>query len=121
VYLQDVMATSLDLAGAEKPAHVFFNSVLPMIQSPQQASPYASVYGSYLAVQRSITHDGWKLMVYPKAKVMRLYHLVNDPLEMNDLAGEAAHAERKADLLQRLIALGQTLGDQVNLAAAAQP
>jgi choline-sulfatase len=117
VYLQDAMASALDLAGAEKPAHVFFNSVVPMIKSPQQASPYDSIYSSYLALQRSITHDGWKLMVYPKANVMRLYHLAQDPLEMNDLASDQAHAATKADLLKRLIALSKNLGDELNLAS----
>jgi choline-sulfatase len=121
VYLQDVMATSLDLAGAEKPAHVFFNSVVPMIKSAQQASPYESIYGSYLAQQRSITHDGWKLMVYPKANVSRLYHLAQDPLEMKDLASDPVHAATKADLLKRLIALNKTLGDKLDLATTGAP
>jgi arylsulfatase A-like enzyme len=117
IYLQDVMATSLDLAGAEKPGHVFFNSLRPLLDGTRKQSHYESVYGGYLGLQRSITHDGWKLIAYPKARVMRLYHLANDPLEMKDLVADAAHAKQKADLFQRLLALQKSLGDKVDLAA----
>ncbi len=116
IYLQDVMATSLELAGAEKPSHVFFNSLMPLIQDDAKPSPYESIYGAYLTAQRAITHDGYKLIVYPKAKVVRLYHLMKDPLEMSDLANDPQHAAVKADLLKRLIALSSELGDAVSVA-----
>jgi arylsulfatase A-like enzyme len=37
IYLQDVMATALDLAGAEKPAHIFFNSLRPLLNGEQSS------------------------------------------------------------------------------------
>lgn len=119
IYLQDVMATTLELAGADKPEHVFYTSLLPRL-GPADAPPrrpYASIYGSYLDRQRSITHDGWKLIVYPTAKVVRLYHLADDPQETVDLAAMPAHANRLSDLFVRLVALQQQLGDTVDLAA----
>jgi choline-sulfatase len=116
IYLQDAMATALDLAGAEKPAHVFFNSLRPLLDGKQQPSSYDSIYGSYLELQRSITHEGWKLIAYPKPKVLRLYNLSEDPQEMNDLANAPQHTERIAMLLQKLTDLQKRLGDQVSLA-----
>ncbi len=113
IYLQDVMATALDLAGAEKPAHVFFNSLRPLLNG--EKSRYESVYGAYLELQRAITHDGWKLIAYPKAKVLRLYHLAEDPQEMQDLAAKPEHAAKLKDLLQRLVKLSADLHDEVDL------
>jgi arylsulfatase A-like enzyme len=117
IYLQDVMATSLDLAGADKPAHVFFNSLRPLLSSQQKQSNYESVYGGYLELQRAVTHDGWKLIAYPKAGVLRLYHLAKDPQEMTDLAADAKHAKRKAELFTKLLALQGQFGDKLDLAA----
>jgi len=113
IYLQDVMATALDLADAEKPAHVFFNSLRPLLNG--EKSRYESVYGAYLELQRAITHDGWKLIAYPKAKVLRLYHLAEDPQEMQDLAAKTEHAAKVKDLLQRLVKLSTDLHDKVDL------
>lgn len=86
IYLQDVMATSLELAGVEKPEHVEFNSLLPMLDG--KPSPYESIYGAYLELQRSVRTDNYKLILYPKAGVVRLFDLREDPLEMNDLASK---------------------------------
>jgi arylsulfatase A-like enzyme len=115
IYLQDAMATALDLAGAEKPKHVFFNSLLPLLKGEQQTSSYDSVYGAYLNVQRAITHDGWKLIAYPKAKALRLYHLAKDPQEMHDLAAKPEQAAMKRQMFERLVKLSADLGDKVDL------
>ncbi|MDZ4402479.1 MAG: DUF4976 domain-containing protein [Prosthecobacter sp.] len=110
------MATALDLAGAEKPKHVFYNSLRPLLNGGQKQSNYESVYGAYLELQRAITHDGWKLIAYPKAKVLRLYHLAQNPQEMNDLAANPEHAAMKKSLFERLVKLSAEMGDRVDLA-----
>ncbi len=117
IYLQDAMATALDLAAAQKPAHVFFNSLRLLLDGKQKQSNYESIYGGYLELQRAITYDGWKLIAYPKAGVVRLYHLARDPLEMTDLVADPVHAKRKAELFNRLLALQNSLTDKVDLAA----
>ncbi len=113
IYLQDVMATTLELAGAERPPHVFFRSLLPLLNGKQKTSSYESIFGAYLELQRAITHEGWKLITYPKAGVTRLYDLAADPQEMKDLAADPKHARRKAELMSRLIALQKKLGDKL--------
>lgn len=117
IYLQDVMPTTLELAGAAKPDHVWFHSLLPMLQGKAKKSAYDEVYGAYLEVQRSITVDGKKLIVYPKAKRMRLYDLKKDPQETNDLAGEPKHQATLDKLFIRLLAKQKELGDSLNLLA----
>ena len=118
IYLQDVMPTTLELAGAQQPKHVFFKSLLSRLgqtKSDASSRPYESIYGSYLTLQRSITHDGWKLIIYPDAKVLRLYHLQHDPHETIDLAGQPDHAEQMTQLFDRFVQLQRELKDPIDV------
>ncbi len=113
IYLQDVMPTTLELAGINKPEHVEFNSLLPLLAGGQ--SPYESIYGCYLAKQRSIRTDQYKLIAYPEAKTLRLYDIERDPLEKNDLAQAPGMKPILADLFERLIALQTKMNDDLDL------
>jgi choline-sulfatase len=117
IYLQDVMATTLELAGAAPPAHVYFRSFLPLLRDPAAKSRYPAVYGAYLDLQRAVIHDGYKLILYPAAKVARLYHLAQDPLEQHDLAASATHAPVARTLFAKLRAEQASLRDALALAA----
>ena len=68
MFSQDVMATSLELAGVSKPDYVEFNSFYDLAKGEQKESHYDAIYGGYKKVQRMIRKDGYKLLVYPKAK-----------------------------------------------------
>jgi arylsulfatase A-like enzyme len=73
VYLQDVMATTLDLADVAKPKYVEFNSWLPLIEDASRESSYDAVYGCYLKdKQRMIRLGDYKLIAYPRAARLRL-------------------------------------------------
>ncbi|MHC2069609.1 sulfatase-like hydrolase/transferase [Bremerella sp. T1] len=117
VYLQDIMPTTLELAGIDKPEHVEFVSLLPLIRGEKDQS-YDAIYNCYLNVQRSITDDGFKLMVYPKAKKVKLFDLKNDPQEMKDLAGDSAYAEKKQQLFATLEQWQTHVGDPLPLDAS---
>ncbi|MFT7639434.1 MAG: arylsulfatase A-like enzyme [Pirellulaceae bacterium] len=114
IYLQDVMPTTLELANVKKPAHVDFHSLLPLIKG-EDVKSYDAIYGAYLSVQRSVKMDGFKLLMYPQAKVARLYNVADDPLEMKDLAGKAEYKDIQTKLFKRLLELQKELGDSVNL------
>ncbi len=118
IYLQDVMPTALELAGVPKPSHVDFHSLLPLLLGERTQSAYPSIYGGYLELQRAVIHEGWKLIAYPKAGVLRLYDLGTDPQEMKDLASEPAQGARRRQLFERLLALQQQLDDTLDLRAA---
>jgi arylsulfatase A-like enzyme len=114
VYLQDLMPTALELAGADR-EQVEFHSLLPLLRGQADRSPYEDIYGAYLDRQRAVIHDGWKLIVYPRAQAARLYHVARDPQELIDLADDPNHAERKQMLWQRLVRLQAQLDDTLEL------
>jgi choline-sulfatase len=111
VYLQDIMATALDIAEAPKPEQVEFNSLLPLATGKTEQSAYGSIYGAYFGTQRMLRTDRYKMIIYPTINVVRLYDMVNDPLEMVDLA-EASDCP--VDLLTTLFAQFQQLQQKMN-------
>ena len=118
VYLQDVMATALDLAGIAAPPQVEFQSLRPWLTAPETATRRETIYAAYLDVQRAVIHDGWKLIVYPRAKRLRLYHLTEDPQEQHDLEGHTEHAAQLDRLWELLRAQQVQLGDTLDLRAS---
>ncbi len=115
IYLQDVMPTTLELAGVPIPEQVGFESLVPFLEGSVSAQPRESIYGAYLGLQRAIIEDGYKLVVYPKIKVTRLYHLDSDPGEAHDLAGDPAQRSRLESLYQSLKQQQRELGDSIDL------
>jgi arylsulfatase A-like enzyme len=115
IYLQDVMPTALELAGVAKPDHVDFHSLLPLIEKREQRSSYDAIYGAYLGLQRMIESDGFKLIVYPKANRVRLYHVASDPLEKVDLAEDPKYRPEIARLANVLRKWQQVTGDTLSL------
>ena len=117
IYLQDIMPTTLELAGVDKPAHVQFKSLTPLIHGDQQ-SHYEAIYGAYLQVQRMVTEGDYKLILYPAIARARMYNVAKDPKEMNDLAEQSAYEPIKRRLFSRLLALQSEMGDELDLQAA---
>jgi arylsulfatase A-like enzyme len=115
VYLQDIMASTLELAGMKKPEYVEFNSLMPFIRGERSESFYLAIYGCYKDLQRMIRADGFKLIVYPRIKTMRLYDLSNDPLELNDLADNKDYNEVKMKLYNQLLQLQKEMDDPLDL------
>jgi len=115
IYLQDVMPTTLELAGVEKPEHVEFNSLLPLLTGQQKESNYPSVYGAFLESQRSVRAFGYKMILYPSVGKVRLYDLGKDPLEQNDLADDDSTVEIQKRLFRELRKLQVDVGDELDL------
>lgn len=113
IYLQDAMATSLDLAGAPL-ENVEFKSVLPLV-ADKQATSYSTIYGAYLNTQRAIIQDNYKLVLYPKAKSIELYDLVNDPNEINNLASKTDMSVKIKSLFDSLRQEQELLDDKLKL------
>ena len=113
VYLQDVMATSLDVAGIEKPEYVDFHSFMDIIEGERAQSHYEAIYGAYIDYQRMIRKDGFKLIVYPRINKLLLYDLENDPDEINNLAEDPAYADKVDALYRDLAELQEKMGDDL--------
>ena len=116
IYLQDVMATALDISGIEKPEYIEFNSLLNLAKGIQTKSKYKSIYGVYRPDrQRMIRKDNYKLILYPKAKQIRLYNLNEDPLELNDIADNPKNFDKIKSLFKDLVQLQKEKGDVLDL------
>lgn len=118
VYLQDVMASALELAGVEKPDFVEFNSLIDLAKEPAKSGNYDAIYGCYTNAQRMIRKDGYKLIVYPIAEVTLLFDMLNDPLELNNLSGKAKYGELRQTLFNDLLNLQAAMDDTTDLKPA---
>ena len=119
IYLQDVMATSLELAGIEKSKEVDYTSILPLATGKTDKSVYDAIYGAYFGTQRMIRTDKYKMIIYPKANKVRLYDIINDPKEMHDLA-ESKSKNKKIlkKLFKKFKKLQKQMGDVVDVTAS---
>ncbi|MBT3667434.1 MAG: sulfatase-like hydrolase/transferase [Opitutae bacterium] len=116
IYLQDIMATSLAIAEIKKPEHVEFTNILPLALGKTKKSPYKEIYGAYLNVQRSITKNNIKLLVYPNVPLIRIFDITQDPEEKNDISNTTIGKKLKLKLFPRLLKLQEQMGDQLDLA-----
>ena len=117
IYMQNVMPTTLEMAGVTKPEHVEFESLLPLLKD---GSPEVSgdVYGAYINVQRMVTVGNEKLVMYPKTGVSLLYNLKDDPEELRDLSSkDGSHATKKR-LFKEFLVHQQVVGDTLDAVAA---
>ena len=118
VYLQDIMATSLELANVKTTNTIEFNSLLSTAKGTSQEKIYKNgIYGAYIDYQRMIRKDGFKLIVYPKIKKTVLFDLKNDPLEINDLSKNVSFLKKKTDLFSGLLSLQKKFGDPLDLSS----
>jgi len=114
VYIQDIVPTSLELAGTKPPGSHYFKSLLPTLEDSSR-EPHDTIYGAYLKLQRMAISGDWKIIWYPKAQKLLLFDLAADPLEMHDLSGDPAHAERLAAMQKVLAEEMQRQGDSLSL------
>ena len=115
IYIQDAMATTLDLAGIKKPEYVEFKSLLPILNG-ETKTHYDKIYGKYIDKQRMILDGDWKLIMYTYAeKKMRLFNIKKDPLEMNDQIDNPEYAPKVKQLRSEFIELQKDMGDDLDI------
>ena len=114
IYLQDAMATSLDIAEADE-SGVEFKSLLPAIEENENVYPH--VYGAYLDTQRAIIKDNFKLILYPQGSIVQLYDLQQDPDELDDLAQLESSKSIIKELFQLLLEEQKRQNDRLDLVA----
>jgi arylsulfatase A-like enzyme len=114
VYLQDVVPTTLELAGAPVPECIDFKSLLPLVRGQRQRN-YDAIYGAYLQRQRMVRQDGFKLILYPTVPQVLLFDLRADPDETINLADDPKHLATKKRLFAALLELQQETGDALDL------
>ena len=116
IYLQDVVPTTLELAGVKVPDYIEFQSLLPhMGKCKVGVERRDAIYGAYLMKQRAVISDGFKLILYPEGKVARLYNLKDDPQEMHDLAAKPEQLATMKRLFGKLLKLQKEFDDPLDL------
>ncbi|MGL1885120.1 MAG: sulfatase-like hydrolase/transferase [Reichenbachiella sp.] len=115
VYLQDMMASILDLCGVDIPTYVEFKSLKPIIKSYANDSIRTSIYGAYLDLQRMVRKGNVKMILYPDVPIAELYDLASDPFETIDLSTDPAYINVKDELFDELLSLQLQFGDHLKL------
>ncbi len=117
--LQDVMPTLLDMAGIKIPQSCCGES---LIQPAKRTHLYCESNEGATAV-RMVMDATHKLIWYPAGNRFHLFDLVNDREETKDLSDDPAHAEKRKELAQILLAelYGEDLGWIKNGALAGLP
>ncbi len=114
VYLQDVMPTTLEWAGAERPETVEFRSLLPLLRGEREQN-YEAIYGGYMNLQRMVTDGRRKLIYYPNAEKYLFFNLETDPDEVVNLIDEPDYAAEIESYKKQLVQLQGQVGDELEL------
>lgn len=116
VYLQDAMATALDIAGSKHVDDVDFHSLLKLAQGKEdKKASNEYVYGAYIDLQRMVRSDQYKMIMYPKINIVRLYDVQNDPNEMNDLAANPSYKKVADKLFNEFKKLQKETQDELDV------
>lgn len=114
IYLQDVMATSFDIAGIEKPDHVEFNSVLPLVNGAKRKDNDV-VYSSYIKEQRMVRSKQYKYIIYPMTGLELLYDLKKDPQEIKDVSKKKEYKKALSTMRMQLTEKMKEFSDPLDL------
>lgn len=120
VYLQDIMATTIELADTEKPDYVDFQSFLALAKGTSKQNIHKAIYGGYMNLQRSVRVGDYKLIVFPKIKKILLFDLKKDPEEMQNLATNKKYNSVAKQLFADLLEQQKQLNDPLDITQMAQ-
>ncbi len=115
VYLQDVVPTALEIAGAVMPDHLDFHSLMPLLAGESENGAYEAVYGAYMGVQRMIRTKEYKMILYQEAATVRLFNVKEDPMEMRDLASDPQYRALMNELFGQFKELQKQVRDPVDV------
>lgn len=115
IYMQDAMATALELAGADR-SHVDFKSLMPILQGKEKMH-YDGIYGAFQEnAQRAVIDGNYKMILYPQGKVVMLFDLAKDQLENTPLPESAENTAIQKRLFAKLQQLQKECHDPLDLA-----
>ena len=100
VDFMSIYPTLTDLCGIATPEHVEGPSIRALLADPKAAwdEPALTTYG---CGNHAVRTEGWRYIRYADGGE-ELYDETADPYEWTNLAGEAAHAAKKAELAKML-------------------
>ncbi|MEJ6580906.1 MAG: sulfatase-like hydrolase/transferase [Akkermansiaceae bacterium] len=112
IYIQDSVPSALQVAGAEVPDYIQYQSFIPVLEGVSEGRQ--QIYSAYLKdAQRALTKDGYKLILYPGGNIARLYNLKSDPFEKVDLLEKGKGKKIAQKLLAALKEEAKIHGDEL--------
>jgi hypothetical protein len=116
----DVAPTLLDLAGLSRPEAMQGRSFLPLLEGERPSDWRDAFFYAYyqenwwpgIPTLHAVRTRQWKYITAPNKpdQVDELYDLVTDPLELDNLAQEPAHADKLKAMRSRLAQLKERTG-----------
>ena len=114
VYLYDIFPSLSDLCGLPVPEGVEGKNISPVIRG-EADGVRTSLMTVYRHTVRAVRTKEWKLIRYPERDYTQLFKLVDDPLEINNLADNEAFSGKKEEMLNLLKEWQKELGDTISL------
>jgi len=114
VYLYDLFPTLTDLLHIPLPDGIDGKSILPIIKG-EATDVRETLYTAYRNTVRAVRDKDWKLIRYPQIDYTQLYHLKNDPQEIENLATTPSHQARLEQMMDLLVLEHQKNKDTMNL------
>jgi arylsulfatase A-like enzyme len=102
-YLLDIYPTLCHLISLECPNTVEGESLVPALQDPSERIRDHLLF-AYRDVQRAVMDDRFKLIEYVVGgkRSTQLFDLVDDPMELKNLADEREYSQKLEELRQKL-------------------
>ncbi|HBE42654.1 MAG TPA: choline-sulfatase [Bacteroidales bacterium] len=116
VYLFDLYPTLVEFCSLPSPEGIDGKSLMPLI-SGKSDEVRSSLFTVYRTTVRAVRTKEWKLIRYPERDYTQLFNLVNDPLELNNLAGVDGFETRITDMMKLMQELQKEVNDTVSLTA----
>ncbi len=116
-YLFDVLPTLGKLCDVTAPTTSEGREFTALFAAPTAAHRPQLLFG-YRGFQRALSDGRWKLIRYPQIDRTQLFDLQTDPDEVHDLSAQPEQAKRVAELMARLVAEHQAVGDPLPLTVA---
>lgn len=114
VYLYDLFPTLAGLCGLPAPEKVDGKDLTPVIRG-ESAGVRTSLFTAYRHTVRAVRTRDWKLIRYPERDHTQFFNLANDPLEINNLAGDAEHQPKVNEMMNLLREWQKETGDTARL------
>lgn len=114
VYLFDLFPTLVDYLKFETPEGMDGKSLVKVINQKEK-QVRSSLYTAYRNTVRAVRNEDWKLIRYPQIDVTQLYHLEEDPQELNDLSQEPVYQTKVEEMMTLLKLHKEATDDTINL------
>ena len=116
IYLFDIYPTLAEFCSLPSPEGIDGKSLVPVI-SGNSNDVRTSLFTVYRTTVRAVRTKEWKLIRYPERDYTQLFNLVNDPLELNNLAGVDGYEPKIQDMMKLMREWQDEVNDTVPLTA----